>query len=139
MLKKLEKFCVNFLLLWVVISTMPGVESPNGSVGYLLTGSLFGLLILSLPGVLKFFKFPQNGWAKLFVGTALTYILLSLISRFTPDVLTIKEGFVGGFDFIWFTTPRILSLPSTWSVIGFVSLISNICSIILHFLNKGRL
>ncbi len=139
MLKNLDKFIVNLLLFWVLVSTMPGITSPNGSFGYLFAGSLFALAMLVLPEILRFFKFPKNAWGKLLIGTAMTFGLLMLIASVTPDILTISGGYIGNFDFVWFTTPKLFSLPSQLSVIGFVSLILNVCSIILHFLNKGRI
>ena len=139
MLKNAEKFIVNLLLFWVFVSTMPGIASPNGSFGYFFAGGLFGLSMLILPEILRFFKFPKNAWGKLLIGTAMTFGLLLLISSMTPDILTISTGYIGNFDFIWFTPPTFLSLPSELSVIGFVSLLLNVCSIILHFLNKGRI
>lgn len=139
MLKNSEKFIVNLLLFWVFVSTMPGITSPNGSFGYLFVGSLFALAMLALPEILRFFKFPKNAWGKILIGTAMTFGLLMLIATVTPDILTISSGYIGNFDFVWFTTPKLFTLPSQLSVIGFVSLLLNLCSIILHFLNKGRI
>lgn len=139
MLKNSEKFIVNLLFFWVFVSTMPGITSPNGSFGYIFVGSFFGFEMLVLPEILRFFKFPKNVWGKLLIGTAITFGLLLLITNATPDILAISSGYIGNFNFIWFTTPKLLSLPSQLSVIGFVSLILNVCSIILHFLNKGRI
>ena len=138
MLKHLENLIVNFMIFWVLVTTMPGVSSPNGSFGYVLVGLIYGLFIVVLPEILRFFRFPKNVWGKLLIGSGITFVVLLLISSILPDVMTFTSGFVGGFDFIWFTTPRLLDLQSKIAVIGFVSVLLNICSIILQFLNKGR-
>lgn len=126
------------MVFWILMITMPGVTSPNGSIGYLLAGSIYSLQILALPEILRFFRFPKNVWGKLLIGSGLTFIILFLISALTPSVLTFTQGFVGGFNFIWFTTPRLLDLPTSLAVLGFVSVLLNLCSIILEFLNRGR-
>lgn len=138
MLKNIEHFLVHFMVFWLIVSTMPGVMSPNGSTGYLLTATFYGLLILVLPEILRFFRFPKNVWGKLLIGGGLTFIFLWVVSIAMPEVLTFSRGFVGDFDFIWFTTSKLFTLPNSLTVIGFVSVFSNICSIILQFLNKGK-
>lgn len=139
MLKNVEILVVNIMLFWIVMGTMPGIDSPNGSFGFLLAGFLFALLILALPEVLRFFRFPKNVWGKMLIGSGLTFIFLLILTNLTTQIITVSEGFVGGFDFIWFTTPVLLELPTALAAIGFVSVFLNICSIILQFLNKGRL
>lgn len=138
MLKNIELFLIHFMIFWILVSTMPGVASPNGSAGYFITATLYGLLILVLPEILRFFRFPKNVWGKLLIGGGLTFVFLWVISVTMPDIMNFSRGFVGDFDFIWFTTPKIFTLPNALSVIGFVSVFVNICSIILQFLNKGK-
>lgn len=138
MLKRLEILVVNLMIFWIVASTMPGIESPHGAVGFLLAGFFFGLLIISLPEILRFFRFPKNIWGKLLIGSGLTFIMLWLISTFLPSILVISTGYIGGVDFVWFSIPKILNLPSTYAVMGGASILLNLCSIILQFLNKGR-
>lgn len=138
MLKHIEQFAIHFMIFWLIISTMPGVTSPNGSVGYLIAGIFYALLILVLPEILRFFRFPKNLWGKLLIGSGLTFIFLWVISVSLSEVLVFSRGSIGGFDFIWFSTPKLITLPNTLSVLGFVSVFSNLCSIILQFLNKGR-
>ncbi len=139
MLKRLEVLIVNLMIFWIVASNMPGIESPHGSVGFFLAGFLYGLLIISLPEILRFFRFPKNTWGKLFIGSGLTFVLLLVVSTFLTSVITISASVIGNFDFIWFITPEILELSSPYAVAGFVSVLLNLCSIILQFLNKGRL
>lgn len=138
MLKRLEVLVVNLMIFWIIASTMPGIESPHGAVGFLLSGLFFGLLVIALPEILRFFRFPKNIWGKLLIGSGLTFIMLFVIAVFLPSILTVSAGYIGGADFIWFTIPKILNLPSTYAVIGFTSILLNLCSIILQFLNKGR-
>jgi len=127
------------MIFWIVAGTMPGIESPHGAFGFFLAGLFYGLLIIALPEILRFFRFPKNIWGKLLIGSGLTVILLFIFSTFLPSIITISAGYIGSADFIWFTTPKVLNLPSTYAVIGFVSVLLNLCSIILQFLNKGRL
>lgn len=138
MLKRLEVVVLNLMIFWIVASTMPGIESPHGAFGFFLGGIFYGLLILSLPEILRFFRFPKNVWGKLLIGSGFTFVLMFLISAFLPQVISISSGYVGGVDFIWFSVPRLLDLPSMYAVAGFVSVLLNLCSIILQFLNKGR-
>ncbi len=138
MLKRLEIVVVNLMAFWIVASTMPGVESPHGAFGFVFAGILYGLLILSLPEILRFFRFPKNVWGKLLIGSGLTFIFLFIIATLMTQVLTFSTGYVGGIDFIWFSVPRLLDLSSMYATVGFVSILLNLCSIILQFLSKGR-
>lgn len=120
MLKRLEVLVVNLMIFWIVASNMPGIESPHGSVGFFMVGFLYGVLIISLPEILRFFRFPKNTWGKLFIGSGLTFILLLVVSTFLTSMITISASVIGNFDFIWFTTPKILELSSPYAVAGFV-------------------
>jgi len=120
------------MFFWVFIDLMPGLESPNGAIGNLIAGVLFALVYTSLPGILKFFKFPVNFWGKLLIGTLLTMLLLFVLNAVLPQILTIGEGYVGGGNFIFFTLPKLFSLPSGFAVLVFSSIASIFCSIILE-------
>lgn len=138
MRKNVGELLIHLLIFYVIAVIMPGMESPHGSVGFLTAGFAYGLLIILLPEILRFFKFPKNIWGKLFIGSAITFIMILAISMLFPEILRISNGYIGETDFIWFTTPKIVSLPSNYAVIGFISVLLNLCSIILQFLNKGR-
>lgn len=139
MLKKIGDIIVNLLLFWVLASNMPGISSPNGSIGFFIAGLLYGVLIVLLPEVLRFFKFPKNFWGRFLIGTALTFIIIMGMSYLAPNLISVSAGYVGDFDLVWYTTPKILTLGSPIAVGAFISVVLNLCSIILDFLNKGKI
>lgn len=138
MLKNLENTIVNMLLFWVLTLTMPGIDSPNGSIGYFVGGLLYGILMVLLPEVLRFFKFPKNFWGRFLIGSALTFMLVMGLNFFTPDLLVVNAGYVGDFNLVWYSTPKLITLGSPLAVGVFISVILNLCSIILDFLKKGK-
>lgn len=137
-LKKTHVFFDNLMLFAILASIIDGVKSPHGAIGYALVGAGFALILLSLPEILRFFKFPKNFWAKFFMGSIVTYAYLIVIHLYAQNLLVFTEGSIGRADLLFVVTPKLVILPNGFIVILFMTLILNICSIILEKLAKGK-
>lgn len=124
------------MVFWVFVNTMPGLDSPRGPIGLLIGGFFYGLVIANLPGILKFFKFPVNFWGKFIVGVLLTIVLLVILNFVITGVISFGAGYIGGSDFIIFTIPKLVQLPTAISVILVSSVLLVLCSIILDSIGK---
>lgn len=136
MFKNIEIIIVSLLLYWVVASNMPGISVDYGSVGFFLVGILYGLLVVALPEILRFFKFPKNFWGRFLIGSGITLLFFMGLSMVNPSLVKISAGSLGNIDFIWFSIPKIISLNSPLSVGAFLSVFLTLCSIILDLIKK---
>lgn len=126
------------LLFWVFVDAMPGIGSKKDrAIGYIISGFLFGFIIMILPGVLKFFKFPVNFLGRFLIGTLLTLVMLLLLNSLFKGILIFGPGYVGGADMIIFTIPKLLKFPNALSIILFSSVFTNLCSIMLTKMPEG--
>lgn len=131
MLDRLYVLIRNWLVFWVFIDLMPGIEAINMPASLIVAGFLYGLIRAFLPDILDFFKFPDNFWAKLMIGVLLTLSLFLALNTVFTGVLSFGEGQIGGIDFFIFTLPVFIKLNSALLVILFGAVIVNLCSIIL--------
>ena len=138
MKKRIFIIIINLLLFWAFVDAMPGI-STNGerAMNYIFPGLVFGFLMLILPDLLSFFKFPKNFWGKFLIGSILTLMWLGLLNAVFTGFLTFGPSKVGYIDMVLFTIPTLFTLPNALAVIFVGSLLLNICSIILFNLSKG--
>src|SRR5262249_6583894 len=99
-------------------------------------GLLYALVYTSLPNILKFFKFPVNFWGKLLIGTLFTLLYLVLLNFLLTGIINFGPGYIGGSDFIIFSIPKLVELPTAIAVIIFSSVALVLCSIMLDRLSK---
>jgi hypothetical protein len=127
----------NLMIFFCFAYAMPGISSPGGIVlGYLVVGFIYGVLMLILPDILRFMKFPVSFFGKLFVGTLLTFIMMILVHYFMTSFLTIGPGYFGNMDFIIFTSPMLLELPNFLAVIFTSSIILNLLSMFVEYMGS---
>lgn len=132
--KKLFVLIVNLMMFWVFIDVMPGIEAAKNNTNLFISGVFYGLIIVFLSDILKFFKFPENFWAKLIIGGLLTIILLFALKSI--GMLKIQSAVLGSADFLIFSIPRIARLTSDFAVVMVSTLLLSLCSIILAKLSK---
>lgn len=137
-MKKIGVVIVNLLLFWVGASAMPGVESPNASIGYFLVGLAYGLIIISLPEVLRFFKFPRNFAGKFMLGSILTTSFFLVLHYYSDNLIVFGEGYIGRINLIFITTAKFVDLSNSVGLLIVLAVILNICSIIMEKLAKGK-
>lgn len=93
-----------FLVFFVGVTLIPGIQVQRGFEGYLISGLIYSVLILIVPRVIEYFKLNVNIWSFILIGTLMSvgyfyvmrYILLGFLT-FTE--FTIDSSFLG-FDLL---------------------------------------
>lgn len=76
----------NSLLFFFLISVFEsGINISQGLFGKIMLGVFFGLIMVSVPFLLGFFKMPDNFWAMMLLGIVLSFLYFFLL----------KSGFLG--------------------------------------------
>ena len=136
MQKKIYKTIINALIFIAFSYFMPGVAAGHGAFGRVLLGIGYGIIYTSVPSILRFFRLPKTLIFKVIAGVLLITAYFFLLSTQVPDLLTVTKGFIGGTDFIIFTTSRLITLDTQASVIISSSIILFVCSIIVEKIKK---
>ena len=129
----------NLMLAWVIIDVLSGVTIDRGPIGYLIVCGFFGLLRVMLPNILRFFKFAVNFWGKLIIGSLFTFAYLALFHSIFTGIIEFGKTYIGGTDYVIFSTPIYLTITNPWMVILLTAICMNICSIILASLAKSKI
>jgi uncharacterized membrane protein YvlD (DUF360 family) len=136
MQKKIYRIIVNTLIFVAFASFMPGFSVSNGPIGKLLAGFFFGIIIVSVHDVLRFFKLPITNVFRIFGGFILVITYLYVLINQFPDFLRITKGYIGSIDFIFFSTPRFITLDTQILMIVASAIILEFCSIMVEKLKK---
>ncbi|MEI7579621.1 MAG: hypothetical protein WCJ58_06365 [bacterium] len=139
MQKKIAIFLRNFLIFWVFIDIMPGIDALHGNAGIIIAALSYALLVILIPTVCHFFKFPLNIWSRLLFGSVLTIGLLLLFRSVLLGFIDFSTGYIGGMDLIFVTVPVLITLNSEVIVIIFGAIIVNLCSIIAASLSNSEI
>lgn len=134
--KNINRFVYNAMAFWIIADIMPGLVMPHGVGSKLIDGILFAGVMVIMPYILNFFKFPVNFWGKFLIGTILTTTYLYLLDLLFPKLLDVTTGYIGGGDFLLFSFPILITLPNAILVIVISAIILVLCSIILDRLNR---
>jgi uncharacterized membrane protein YvlD (DUF360 family) len=124
---------VNLLIFWVVTDLFSGIVIKEGFVGYLVCGGLYGIVMVNVVPLIKFFTFPIK-----FISILLISLMLSIIVFFILNF---------GIPFIDFTDGEIIGFSSRYisiadielSMIGNVivgGLVSGLFSALMRLLEK---
>jgi len=136
MQKKIYKIILNTLIFIAFSYFMPGITINNGPFAHILIGIGYGLVYISVPSLLHFFKLPNTIVLKILAGLVLISGYLFLLVSQVPGLITVAKGYIGSTNFIIFTSPRLISLDSEVSVIMASAIILFVCSIIIEKLKK---
>ncbi|MDD3646969.1 MAG: hypothetical protein PHS44_00515 [Candidatus Dojkabacteria bacterium] len=124
---------VNLLIFWLVTDLFSGIVIKEGFVGYLVCGGLYGIVMVNVVPLIKFFTFPIK-----FISILLISLMLSIIVFFILNF---------GIPFIDFTDGEIIGFSSRYisiadielSMIGNVivgGLVSGLFSALMRLLEK---
>ena len=136
MRKRIHTVILNLLIFVSVSATLSGIRVRQGIIGYILLGSIFGIAMMFVPILLKFFRLPLNFAARLLVGSLVSilvfvsyrYLILGFVD-FAPEV-------IGGSVTSWLSLPR-LELDKLGIVI-YGAIMSALISVIMVELSKKR-
>lgn len=88
---------VNGLLFWVVTDLFEGIDVTGGLVSYLFLGAVFGLAMLLVRPLIKFFTLPHKQ-LYIVLGSVMLGIIVFLIMNFGIPGIDFKEGDFSGIN-----------------------------------------
>ncbi|MCA9385580.1 hypothetical protein KC717_02945 [Candidatus Dojkabacteria bacterium] len=98
----------NFLVFFLAVTLLPGIEVNKGLEGYLVAGLIYVAFVLLLPRIIEFFKVNVNFWSFLMFGSVLSigyfylmkYIFVSylLIGTFSSNEALLGIQFLRGIS-----------------------------------------
>lgn len=132
-MKNIYIVIVNALLFFFVATIIDGIRIANGSVlSKILLGLAFGLLVMLVPTILKFFKISVTTGSKMLLTLVLTFLFFFLL----------HTGF-GGFASITASTIDLgigsdpIRLPGSLETLMVAALTSALASVGLQRLSEG--
>lgn len=131
-MSKLYTIIINTLLFFFIVTVVNGVVISGGTVvGKTLAGLVFGLLIMLVPLVLKFFKITVNAASQLLLATLISFLFFFLIY-----IGVFPFGSIGGsvIDF-GFGANSVMRIDPLGTLI-FVALFSAVSSTLLQLLSE---
>lgn len=100
MKKNIHLLLRNLFIFITVATIVSGINVRNGAFGYIVTGAIFGLAMMFVPSIIKFFKLPVNFAAQILIGTLVSIIVFFsyryLVLGFIDFTGTVIGGNIGG-------------------------------------------
>ena len=125
----------NMLLFFFLVVVFSGpLLIRNGTfLDKLLVGLLFGLFMMLIPNILKFFKLPVNSGSLILMGVIVAFVFY-FVALYVFNFITVVGGSVDlGLGFI-----EPIKLQDKTVALVFLSLVSALASIGLEILGKKK-
>jgi uncharacterized membrane protein YvlD (DUF360 family) len=96
----------SILLFWVITDMLSGIVVQDGIVGYLICGGVFGIIMLSIIPLIRFFTLPIK-FITIFLISVMLSIIIFFFLNFGVPFIDFTEGTFVGFANSYFTLPDI--------------------------------
>ncbi|MBN2016313.1 phage holin family protein [Candidatus Dojkabacteria bacterium] len=106
MKKKVLTIIINLLLFWVVSDMFSGIEINEGVLGFVICGGIFGLVMLAVEPLIKFFTLPVKFITLFFVSIMLSIMIFFILNIGIPFI-DFKDGELVGLSNRYFTVPTV--------------------------------
>ncbi len=97
---------LNILIFWVTSDIFTGINVNDGIVGYIICGGIFGLSMIFVVPLIKFFTLPVK-----FITSFTTSVALSIFSflfmNFGVPFIDFRDGIISGFQNRYFELPIV--------------------------------
>lgn len=121
MKRKIFGVVINFMLFWIISDIFSGIEIKEGITGYIICGGLFGIIMLIVVPLIRFFTLPVKFITILLISLMLSVIIFFLMNVGVPYI-DFKDGGINGFSNIYFEFPEVeLNMVGNVLVGGVVS------------------
>jgi uncharacterized membrane protein YvlD (DUF360 family) len=135
MKEKIYTVVINLMLFWIVTDLFEGIKVQEGVLGYIVCGGIFGLCMLAVVPLVRFFTLPVK-----FITLFLISMMISVIVFFVLYVgipfIDFLDGALVGFSNRYFDLPELeLSTMGNVFVGGAVA---GILSSVLQWLSNQR-
>jgi len=106
MKRKIFSIVLNFMLFWIITDIFTGIDINEGILGYIVCGGLFGIIMLVVVPIIRFFTLPVK-----FITILLISLMLSVIIFFFMNVgvpyIDFKDGGLTGLSNTYFEFPQV--------------------------------
>lgn len=134
MKEKVFTVVLNIMLFWVVSDLFSGIDVLEGVVGYLVCGGIFGIGMLAVIPLIRFFTLPVKFITVLLIAMMLSVMIFFLLNLGVSFV-DFKDGVIEGFTNRYFSLGEVpLGMMGNVMVGG---LVCGILSAILEWLQEG--
>jgi len=134
MQEKVFNVVLNLMLFWVVSDLFSGIEIQEGIVGYLICGGIFGIAMIMVVPLIKFFTLPVK-FVTIFLISMMLSVMVFFFLNFAIPFVDFTDGDLVGF------TNRYFSLQAiSFGMMGNVlvgGLVAGILSSVLKWLEIG--
>lgn len=133
MKKNIHDIIIHIFIFWIVTNIFTGITVKQEIIGYILTGGIYGIIMLSVVPLIKFFTFPFKFISILLISVLVSLIIFFMLNFFFPYV-DFKDGTIWGFSkgIINLSSIKLTMMSNVfWG--GFVS---GILSALIVWLNK---
>jgi uncharacterized membrane protein YvlD (DUF360 family) len=131
MQEKAFKVILNLMLFWILTDLFSGIEIQEGVVGYLICGGIFGLVMLLVVPLIKFFTLPVK-FITLVLISMMLGVIVFFVLNFSVPFIDFSDGEIVGFSNRYFSMePIALGMMGNVLVGG---LIAGVLSALLEWL-----
>lgn len=135
-MKKAYVVIVNALLFYYLVSIFNGVAiKGNSIISVTLVGIVFGLVMMSVPSILQFFKITNTTGAKLLLSLVLSFIFFFILHSGVGNIASIGKTTIN----LDLTKKAEIVLNSALQTLVIVSILSAFASVGLQKLSQGSL
>ncbi len=132
--ERIFNIIINFLLFWVVTDIFSGITIKEGLVGYIICGGMFGVAMLTVVPLIKFFTLPLK-LVSVLILSAMISIMVFFLLNFGVPYIDFADGTLVGISNSSFEIPNVkLSMMTN---VFFGGAVSGLLSGLMLFL-EGR-
>lgn len=104
--RKVFKIVLNFLLFWVITDMFSGIEVLEGLLGYVVCGGLFGIAMMAVIPLIRFFTLPVK-FISVFLIAVMLSVVVFFILNFGIPYIDFQDGSIIGLENRYFQLPEI--------------------------------
>lgn len=97
---------LNIMLFWIVSDLFSGIEVQEGLVGYLICGGIFGVIMLVVVPMIKFFTLPVK-FITLLLFSMMLSVMIFFFLNFAVPFIDFTDGELVGFSNRYFSLEGI--------------------------------
>jgi uncharacterized membrane protein YvlD (DUF360 family) len=134
MQKRIYDVLVSVLLFWVLTELFAGIEVNEGALGFLVCGGIFGIVMLAVEPLIRFFTLPVK-FITLFFTSVMLSVIVFFFLNFGVPFIDFKDGAIEGLSNRYFEFPEV-----SLNMIGNVlvgGLLAGVLSATLKWLEDG--
>ncbi len=106
MYRKIYDVLLNLMLFWIVTDLFSGIDINEGIAGYIICGGIFGIVMVAVIPLIKFFTLPIK-FITLFLISIMLSIIVFFVLNFSVPFIDFKDGEIIGISNKYFQFPEV--------------------------------